>query len=349
MKFNRAALGTVGAVVLLAGGGAAIALRDDRPPPEPRLAGAELIGGNGPEMYSPLVASLGELRLDETDHTASQVLADPSGNLLVVTATEACFNARLDASDCDGSIIRYDPRLRFDIKASHVGPPGALASHSDGTALRVAGGSSKLLATPEDWAVSRRLIGREESFPITPYTGAYLPDGIMVLADTHEPWLVTRAPDGTVSNLLTPAGGAPAPLHLDTPTARLTVVALPDGRIVFATNAPDDAAHDGRVFIIDGDTLVPLELTTDNPVRRIFPGTDGTLLALDGPHISEIDPDTGATTSLIDLSELTDELGPADDLDNWPQTNDQISATVLGDDLVFTADSKIWRLSDAFA
>src|SRR5690606_4994414 len=114
--------------------------------------------------------------------------------------------------------------------------------------------------------------------PFQPLSGSYAADGTLVVSSIAGPEIVAVDPDGTVEHLLAPTGSpAPAPARLDSDTARLTVVALTDGRIAFATNAPDDPDLDGRLFLLDGATLQPLDLPGTDPIRRIFPGPDDTL------------------------------------------------------------------------
>jgi hypothetical protein len=355
---RRYALAAAACLITLLVVGATVAALRDRGEDQPSLGGAELIAGDGDRPHPVRRRDLADLKFDDSDYRAKDVRADADGHLLVLTGSRACFDAQLETAGCSGNVIRYDNDFRLDAWTSAVSPPaGHLAVGPDGAIIQFAGSGTSLWPALEKSDVPEPV----EGLPVSAYSGSYTNDGTLVLADRTEPWIVSLAADDTVTNLLTPEGSEPAPLHLDSPKSRLTVVALPDDRVAFAVNSPDDPEHDGQLYLIasivagdggaEGDgagspTMTLVETTTDNPIRRIFPGPDGTLLALDGPSISQVDPDTGDTTSLIDLSELTDELGPADV--SWPP-KDEVSATALGDDLIFTADAKIWRLPDAFA
>ena len=219
--------------------------------------------------------------------------------------------------------------------------PGQLAIAPDSSVTRLGAITSTHDFKPPN--LMERIPGLESPL----LSGAYTSNGTLVASKVNAPEIIAIQPDGTVEHLLAPTGSPePAPARVDSDTAALTVVALPDGRIAFATNAPDDPNLDGRVYLLDGETLQPLDLPEGtHPIRRIFPGPDGTVLALEGPHITQVDPDTGTTDRLIDLSEVADELAPASDA--WPPVQD-ISATAHGDDLLFTAEYQVWRLPDAF-
>jgi hypothetical protein len=338
-KHKRLGIGASLFVIGLVVGGLAIALRGDA---QPHLAGAELMAGAGHDDRPIRDRTLDDLRLDEHGFRAVDIRSSASGELLVITALPACLGEDSDGAACSGFVIRYDEDLGLDDGSRVYGPsPGQLALAPDGEVVRVAGGSTTRFPILGDSDFE------SGGLPFGPYSGDFLPDGTLVLAARDEPWIAALHPDGSTTNLIVPVGNAEdAPVRFDSTSGRLSVVVLPDGRIAFAANAPDDPDVDGQIYILDGATLTPVDTTSTNAIRRIFPGPDDTLLALDGPNISQLDPDTGHVDQLIDLSEIADELAPANN--DWP-TDDQISATPLGDDLVFTADNRIWRLPDAFA
>jgi hypothetical protein len=334
------------AVVVLAAGVAASARAvsggGDAPATQTHLGGAELVAGlDGNVRQQPFRGDrladlhLGGSRYD--DLHAYDVRTGSDGAVYLLTGASACD----DVEDCFGFVVRVDDDMVVDAAIAYADVyPGQLAIAADRRAARI-GPVSRVLdfSPPQD-----RL--RLPTLPIQPLSGGYTADGTLVASRTGGPEIVAVSPDGTVEHLLAPTDSTePAPVRFDSETAALTLVVLPDDRIVFATNAPDDPDLDGRVFVLDDDALRPLDLPDTEPIRRIFPGPDDTLLALEGPHITQIDPDTATTDRLIDLSEVADELAPA--ADEWPPTQD-ISAAAHGNDLLFTADYQLWRLPDTF-
>lgn len=336
------------AVVAVAALGAAAwsagALRDEGPT---HLAGATLMAGDGDERRPinglPLEAGLplDELTLDEHNR-AVDVTGDEDGGLWVLVISDDC----LDAAACHDFVARFgrDGRLTWS-NGKYSYPSGQFALGPDGAISRIAPSGANFY---HDGGMDNRLF---VSGPPRPYSGGYLSDGTLVQTSTNQPLVAaTVDPDGPVVNLMVPQSSAEeAPVRFPSDEGRLTMVVLPDDRIVLAANAPDDPSVDGQLYVLDGTTLTSLEVETDNAIRRIFPGPDGTVLALDGSHISQLDPATGTVDPLIDLSEIAEdtggELAPASDA--LPPV-DAIAATALGDDLVFTAEDRIWRLADAF-
>lgn len=335
-------------VVVIGAGGVAVANRalptDDDSPVEPaRLGGAELLAGpDGADAQPAHGHHLVDLRfgkdLSYNDLRAYDVRTGLDGQLYLLTGWTDCdFVER-----CYGYVLRFDDDLAIDASKSYAdAAPGQLAIAPTGRVGRIGP-----LASTFEFDRLRDIRALDE-LPFQPLSGSYTADGTLVASSTAGPEIVAARPDGTVEHLLA-ATGSPesAPVRFDSDTAALSVVALADGRIAFATNAPDDPDLDGRVYLLDGETLRTLDLPEGtHPIRRIFPGPDDTLLALEGPHITQVDPTTGTTNRLIDLSEVADELAPASDV--WPPIQD-ISATAHGSDLLFTARYQVWRLPDAF-
>ena len=336
------------AVLLVGAGGIAVGARalptgDDPPVTPTHLGGAELVAGPDGLHARPTGGDrLVDLRFGKdrsyNDLRAYDVRTDFDGNLYLLTGWKDCdFEER-----CYGYVSRFDDDLAVDASTSYADvTPGQLTIAPDGRVARIGP-----LADTFEFDRLREIRSLDE-LPFQPLSGSYTADGTLVASGTVGPEIVAVRPDGTVEQLLAPTGSPePAPARLDSDTAALTVVALPDGRIAFAVNAPDDPDLDGRVYLLDGETLQPLDLPEGtHPIRRIFPGPDGTVLALEGPHITQVDPDTSTTDRLIDLSEVADELAPASDA--WPPVQD-ISATAHGNDLLFTAEYQVWRVPDAF-
>lgn len=336
------------AILAIGAGGVAVAARalpeKGASPPEPvHLGGADLVAGpEGEVRHRPTRgAHLDSLDLGGShynDLRAYDIRAGSDGTLYLLTGWADC-----DAMErCYGFVTRFVDDLVADSSTSYADAyPGQLAVAPDRLAARISSGPRVYDFVP----------GHEQDdldeIPFQPLSGGYTAEGTLVASKVNAPEIVAVRPDGTVEHLLAPTGSPePAPARLDSDAAALTVVALPDGRIAFATNAPDDPDLDGRVYLLDGETLQPLDLPEGtHPIRRIFPGPDGTLLALEGPHITQVDPATATTNRLIDLSEVADELAPASDA--WPPIQD-ISATAYGNDLLFTAKYQVWRLPDAF-
>jgi hypothetical protein len=304
------------------------------------LGGAELFAGGGDDSNPWGGDRLADLRLSDgspaNDFRAYDVRSGLDGSLYLLTGTSDC-----DHQSCYGVIARVNDNQIIDsIEDFWDAHPGQLAIASDGRAARLGAITSMHDFGPPD------PMARIPELPSGLLSGAYTSDGTLVASATDKPSIVALHPDGSVENLLVPANSTEAaPARFESDTASLSVVVLPDGRIAFAANAPDDPDLDGRVFLLAGDSLQPLELSDADPIRRIFPGPDGTLLALEGPRISQIDPATATVERLIDLSEVADELAPASD--EWPPVQN-ISAAAHGDDLVFTAEYQLWRLRGAF-
>jgi hypothetical protein len=306
------------------------------------LGGAELVAGPDGKVENRIFpgARLADLKLggsDAGDFRAYDVRAGSDGTVYLLTGWTDCDSVER----CYGFVSRVDDDMVVDASDSYADAyPGQLAIAPNRQAARLSPGHGLYDFHP------RHGPERLTRFGFAPLSGSYTADGTLIASRNDAPEIVAVRPDGTVERLLAPATSPePAPARFDSDTAALTVVALADGRIAFATNAPDDPDVDGRVFVLSGSSVQPLELPDADPIRRIFPGPDGTLLALEGPHISHIDPDTATVDRLIDLSEVADELAPASD--EWPPKQD-ISAAAHGNDLLFTAEYQLWRLPDAF-
>ena len=177
---------------------------------------------------------------------------------------------------------------------------------------------------------------------------AFLPDGTWLVSSLSDTHIVAASLDKTYRFVLAPAG-SPEPADVRLPDhVRTSVVGLPDGRIAFATNAIDGGPGDGLVYVIESGGLRRVETSGDRPIRRISPGPGGTLLALDGHNISRLDVDTGEVDVLIDLSELGGgHLEPAASSDD-DVSRARVAAAPHGDDLLFVADDRLWRLEGAF-
>ncbi len=339
----------VAAVVLVTAGVAVSAIKvtgdddvDRGPAERPELGDAEQLAGLGGDIRSePRHGDrLVDLHLggsDDYDLRAYDVRTGADGTIHLLTGW---FDR--EHGEHRGIVVRIDADLVVDTPVPYVDTrPRHLAVAPNGHTALI-GTISRVI----EFEPPQRRWGLPQ-LGLSPLSGSHTPDGTLVVSSIAGPEIVAVDPDGTVEHLLAPTGSpAPAPARLDSDTARLTVVALTDGRTAFATNAPDDPDLDGRLFLLDGATLQPLDLPGTDPIRRIFPGPDDTLLALEGPHITHIDPHTRTTHRLIDLSEIADELAPASH--DWPP-HQEISATAHGHDLLFTAHYQLWRLPDAFA
>ena len=313
----------------------------DAPAVQTRLGGADLVGSPTGDSTRPAFGvGLAELRLggsNADDFRAYDVRTGAEGSLYLLTGWTECDAVKR----CYGVIARFGDDMVIDAAPSYADAyPGQLAVAPTGSVAQISPIARVYDFTSDDVGEALR------DLPFQALSGSYRPDGTLIASRIDAPDIVAVRPDGSVERLLAPVDSPePAPARFDSDTAALTVVALADGRIAFATNAPDDPDVDGRVFVLSGSSVQPVELPDADPIRRIFPGPDGTLLALEGPHISQIDPATATVDRLIDLSEVADELAPASD--EWPPKQD-ISAAAHGNDLLFTADYQLWRLPDAF-
>lgn len=328
MRARRLAFATVVATAVVSG--VAWGAVNSSNANEERLAGAELIAGGGNETARADGTSLDSLRFGSEDRPLD-VRADLDGGVWLLTT------AFLSHFDEDGEVDWAAPGYRSVPSAQvQVSPTGDVyyLSRIDSRML------GNVVSGPSD--------DRSPVHPPVPVASAsFASDGTLLVSSMTEARIMAVHPDESVSAVLVPAGDAPGPALRFDDHARLTVVGLDDGRIVFATNAIDGGDGDGDVYVIDRGELTRLDTTASHGIRRIFPGPDGTVLALDGPNISLLDPDSGQVETLIDLFELGPELEPpasADDV--WPQG--RTSATTVGDDLVFIAENRVWRLDDAF-
>lgn len=112
------------------------------------------------------------------------------------------------------------------------------------------------------------------------------------------------------------------------------VTVLPDGRIAAASSDVDGGLTLGVVVEralrpIGGDTGQP---RPPEDITSLAPAPDGRLLVTTPDSIEAVDVDTGESDTLVDLTGA----------DGTP------SAAATGDDLVFLADGRLWRLPDAF-
>jgi hypothetical protein len=194
-------------------------------------------------------------------------------------------------------------------------------------------------------------------------------DGSMLVGSASGPSIDSVSLDGATRRLLAPVddpgAGVVAPDDLG---PIVSLVRLPDQRVVFVSDAPDGF----RLSVLDGRRVAPFVGDHgENPVRFMggapvtYPdprdpreqillngprlpamqplalGPGGKVITIglgrgDVPEISLVDVDTGE----IDVLARLDGVAPSDD--------EPVSAVAVGDDLVFTASGCVWRLEDAF-
>src|SRR5690606_21469948 len=164
-------------------------------------------------------------------------------------------------------------------------------------------------AGPDDLEFGEVVSLPDPELPFEEASMSFSAAGELLVSSLSDATIAAVGADGSVRYLLAPEG-SPLPAPVRFPHAvRTSVVALADGRVAFATNAIDGGPGDGEVYVLEGEVLRRVETGTGRLVRRIFPGPDGSLLALDGRNISLLDPDTGEVEVLVDLTEL-DYVGP---------------------------------------
>lgn len=306
---------------------------------EERLGGATLVGGAGDQWIPDAGMGLDELWLDD----ASRVLdveSDGGGRMWILTTRH---------------LVRFDEQSTMEVAVSGLHLPAGQVvvmgggDQGDGELVQVTQGITTTYGDLYDLG---------DDLPLWPSVRAAHAssnqDGELLISSMVESRVVAIDPDGSERPVVVPAGEAEsnpggvggAVVYED--DARLSPVGLADGRIVLAANALDGGPGDGEVHVIEDGVLRRVETTARHPIRRIFPGPDGRVLALAGPDISLLDPDSGEVELVVDVSAVGGDLEPpASSDDRWLQG--EVAATALGDDLVFVAQNRIWRLDDAFA
>lgn len=329
------------------------------------LAGAEMVGVERMEEGAPYAGRhLSEMEFKRL-RVALDVASDGHGGLWLLTVEE---------------LAHFDDRRRMDARSTPIGPhggAGALTVTPDGSAMvagepwvRLSPSPGGVKAGPDDLEFGEVVSLPDPELPFEEASMSFSAAGELLVSSLSDATIAAVGADGSVRYLLAPEG-SPLPAPVRFPHAvRTSVVALADGRVAFATNAIDGGPGDGEVYVLEGEVLRRVETGTGRLVRRIFPGPDGSLLALDGRNISLLDPDTGEVEVLVDLTEL-DYVGPpgprespwlltreaaapdAQSLEPAASSDDRwldgrIAATADGDDLLFTAGNRLWRLEDAF-
>lgn len=324
--------GLIGAVlILLACLGVFAAVEALGSSGQPQLAGAELIGGNGRKVLLGRGIRLQDVGFGTVrESRVLDVRSDDNGRMWVLGTYD---------------LVRVGQDLVIDMRVVSLDQPwGHVIVGPNGEVSHLTPSLGREYGELGEQYDDRRLRAS-----VIAATGSYLEDGTMLFSAMDEARVVAVTPDGVESEVVVSRPSAKSPDAVVFPyAARLTVVALDDGRIALAANAFDRGEGDGEVFIVDDGELERLDTSTSHPIRRIFPGPDGDLLALDGPNISRLDPDTGDVDVLVDLSEVADELEPPASLDEIGMPS-LVSATDFGDDLIFTAENRIWRLTGVFA
>lgn len=144
--------------------------------------------------------------------------------------------------------------------------------------------------------------------------------------NADRPSIVAVSPDGEEQDLL--------PSTLESPDGRVPLVAvLSDGRVAFALKeSPDDFV----LWVLDDGEMQMVGGNHDAAARRrattLAPAPDGGLLVTAGDQIERVDVDTGESETLVDLA----------------GAEGTFSAAADGNDLVFLADGRLWRMADAF-
>lgn len=167
-------------------------------------------------------------------------------------------------------------------------------------------------------------------------------DGTVLVGYTNGA-LDAFGPDGRVRHLVDEAPGRVGAL-----------AALPDGRVAFVATNPDGEYL--RVVRPDGGIRTVYEdVDRRRSINQIAPAPGNRVVALNAgsdtvPRISVIDlaggvSETVATLSDVALCDSTDSCGPSVLQGVWSP----VSVAVVGDDLVFLADGKLWRREDLFS
>lgn len=339
---------TASALVGIAGVGALV-LPDE---PGGRLAGAELLADGGEQDLASLIGrrvdgvSLDDVRVSD----ASLLTAAADGSLLVLVegVDSALVRTSGNGTVVDVGFIASDQH----IVAGHPGSVSSVAVGPDGEmAVALIGG--EVLVRGFGW---NEINSADARFDVGAL--AFAEDDTVLLGSLDDGRIDAVTVDGTVRHLLGPPEDREAEAHWNEPLGPIvSLVWLPDGRVAFVADTPQ--GH--RLFLLDDGEVRPIEVDPPDlaqgveqtdpepgyrmdrlPVEPLAAGPDGRLLVSGlgpegDPRISLVDVDTGEVEVLADLEGVE------------PTVERPVSAAAVGDDLVFLADGRVWKLEGAFA
>lgn len=293
-------------------------------------------------------ASLGELAPGES--TLDQA---PVGRAALVTAGSADrfylyfhqFDVLADVT-ADGRI----EQLGYASTGSAVQGPTVVGFSTSG-AMAVA-------QAPSGDEPGSRVLLRNFNAPFDGQVPTAFPVGAVALADDRslvvgsadEARIDLVGPDGTAVGLLGPAG-SDARVVTDEPLGPVVAaLRLADNRVVFVADTTDGR----QLYVLDdttvrpveaelrGDQVNPVAFEGDDPLATasIAPAPDGRLLTVglvrdDTLAIALLDVDEGTVEVLTELEGIE------------PSAERPISAAAVGDDVVFLADGRLWRIAGA--
>lgn len=266
-----------------------------------------------------------DVMLEDLDlTTASAVAADDGGGLWMLTETEV-----LHADDG-----RVDLTLRVPGASLATGPRGRVAVSTSSTSIDAAiivfgtdpaADCTTALALPQDSRINDVTI-TDDSTVLVSYSDA----------DFIEGRIVALEPDGDVRSVVGLADAdTESDVEVEEPLSAISsLVALPNDRVAFVT------AGDGVLHLLDNGEIRTIDAPVDSSrtLRLTGPAPGGRLLAIAAraethPQIQVIDVDTGQTDTVTDLEGV--EEGDVD-------------ATAVGDDVVYLANGRLWRLASVF-
>lgn len=346
---RRVGLIALGVVVLFVGGVIARRLVDRD---AEHLAGAELLAAGGNESVFDLGlgrASADDVALDDLPLGLASLLSSGDDSTLYVLFEQEPSGGLIQAASADGQVIRA----------------GAVTTGDRGFEEPVTGVG---LADDGSTAVAH---GREVGVIGFNWTGldvvdagfsvgavGWAEDGSLLFGSAAGPVIDAVDENGGFRRLLGSDDDAEAAVHAgDDLGPIVALLGLPNGRVAFVAETADGfelyVLDDGSVTrLADGDTNPVAsagtrpgdpEVRADRyPMAPIAPGPDGRILATglgpEGhPQISLVDPDNGDVEVIAELEGVE------------PTVEEPVSAAAVGDDLVFLADGRIWKLDDAFA
>jgi len=304
---------------------------------QPRVAGAELIGGGGRlDPGAAAAVSVGCASLDDLNlETATALSVDGDGGvwLLLPGTGQEVSPRRLGFGD--SRAVRADGG-RIDV-VRDLGGPGWLAVEPDGNVRVVVRGEEVVSVAGADPAKDREI---ELELLGAVFALTVAEDGSVLVGGRGE--IEVFGPDGN------PTGEIPLD---DTDGQVAALVALPDDRAAFVMDQTDEPG-DSPLYLATGEDVRNVDIDPLDGGRRltaIAPGTDGRLLGIAAesdthPQIVTIDIDSGQVRTVAELEEVVpNPEGPGGTAGVlWP-----VAAAAAGDDLLFLADGRAWRLAGA--